>query len=118
MTCMCLQKVGTKQYFAKQFWIIGGGWGTGAGQGGRTGSPVSSTDDALARANGLPGLLPPQAQDSASSKNALPKSASTSHLGTLKQMPPGPMVRLIIGLASFEVSVLLHLRYTQALVTS
>ncbi|BDA42678.1 probable AP2-like ethylene-responsive transcription factor PLT2 at N-terminal half [Coccomyxa sp. Obi] len=61
------------------------------GQGGRTGSPVSSTDDALARANGLPGLLPPQAQDSATSKNALPKSASTSHLGTLKQMPPGPM---------------------------
>ena len=53
-------------------------------------------DDALARANGLPGLMPAQAlaQDSATSKNSLPKSASTSHLGGLNQMPPGPMVRL------------------------
>ncbi|KAK9909362.1 hypothetical protein WJX75_001049 [Coccomyxa subellipsoidea] len=63
------------------------------GQGGRAGSPVSSTDDALARANGMPGLPPAQAQaqDSATSKNSLPKSASTSHLGGLSQMPPGPM---------------------------
>ncbi len=65
----------------------------GAGQGGRAGSPVSSTDDGLARGKGLPGLLPPQGQDSATSKNSLPKSASTSHLGGLNQMPPGPMVR-------------------------
>ena len=66
-----------------------------AGQGGRAGSPVSSTDDALARANGMPGLPPAQAQaqDSATSKNSLPKSASTSHLGGLSQMPPGPMVQ-------------------------
>ena len=75
-----------------------------AGQGGRAGSPVSSTDDALARANGMPGLPPAQAQaqDSATSKNSLPKSASTSHLGGLSQMPPGPMVQPPIFHLKFE----------------
>jgi hypothetical protein len=63
-----------------------------AGRGPRADSPVSSTDDALARANGFPALLP---QDNATSKGNLPKSLSTSHLGAPMVRRLGPKLHLV-----------------------